>query len=151
MKISLPLYVMLPRKTKADKKYILNLNTYRNTHYIVSNQAKILYKNEVLRSVYEECSVESCVKRPDSMTTMKVLPHFLNGVKLVFTYYHPRNGRVDKSNPCAIIDKFSSDALVAIGVLPDDDVKNNPVTEYRWGGVDRDNPRCDLEIIDLSE
>jgi hypothetical protein len=38
--ISVPLFVILPRKTKADKKYMLNLNNYRNWHYIVSNIIK---------------------------------------------------------------------------------------------------------------
>lgn len=150
MKISLPLYVMLPRKTKADKKYILNLNTYRNTHYIVSNQAKILYKEEVLWSVSRISSVESCVRSSNSMITTKVLPHFPNAVKLLFTYYANSKRRIDVANPCSIIDKYATDALVELGVLPDDDVLHVRKVSYEWGGVDKENPRCELEIIDLS-
>ncbi len=41
MILKLPLSVVIPRKTKEDKKIMLNLNTFRNLHYMTMNQAKI--------------------------------------------------------------------------------------------------------------
>ena len=51
IKIIAPLYVMLPRKTKGDKKMIINLNGYRNWHYIISNDVKKQYKEEVKEQI----------------------------------------------------------------------------------------------------
>ena len=42
--ISAPLHVMIPRKTMPPKKYILNLNYYRNWQGHQSNTIKIAYK-----------------------------------------------------------------------------------------------------------
>jgi hypothetical protein len=38
-----PLSVVLERKTKEDRKVQLNLNTYRNLHYITNNKVKEVY------------------------------------------------------------------------------------------------------------
>ena len=50
------------------------------------------------------------------------------------------------SNPCSIIDKFTCDALVKAGVLEDDSSKQIKQIIYKYGGIDKDNPRCELEI-----
>ena len=50
------------------------------------------------------------------------------------------------SNPCSIIDKFTCDALVKAGVLEDDSSKQIKKVIYKYGGIDKDNPRCELEI-----
>jgi hypothetical protein len=43
MKIILPLSVTIPRKTKEDKVFTLNLNIYRNSHHFTLNTAKTLW------------------------------------------------------------------------------------------------------------
>jgi Holliday junction resolvase RusA-like endonuclease len=50
-----------------------------------------------------------------------------------------------------VITKFTHDALVEFGILEDDNY--NIVTEitYRFGGVDKDNPRCDVTIEECNE
>lgn len=53
MKITMPLAIYLPRKTKKDKRIAISLSTYRNLHYIVSNQAKKLYKDIVKEKITE--------------------------------------------------------------------------------------------------
>lgn len=47
IEIELPVFIMIPRKTKADRKISINLNTYRNTHYVINNQLKHLYKESL--------------------------------------------------------------------------------------------------------
>lgn len=129
--ITLPLHIMIPRKTKADKKWILNLNNYRNTHYQVLSDAKIEYSK--------------VVKKEIGGVDWKIIEK----AKIIFEYYHGSKRRVDKSNPCSIIEKFACDALTDIGLWVDDDSEHIPITEYRWGGVDKNNPRCELIIEEL--
>lgn len=53
MKITLPLAIYLPRKTKKDKRVSLSMNTYRNLHYIVSNNVKKKYRKLVEEQIGE--------------------------------------------------------------------------------------------------
>ncbi len=123
MKINLPLEVYYSKK----KKFILNLNNYRNAHYrILSNAKKIYADNLIDRINY---------------------PKYKEPVVLTYTYYAKSKRRLDVSNPCSIIDKFTCDALVKAGVLEDDSSKQIKKVVYKYGGVDKDNPRCVLEIF----
>ena len=96
----LPLEVFYSKK----KKFILNLNNYRNAHYRVLSIAKKTYSDDL---------VEMIEKWDD-------IPRFDNPVDLEYVYYAKSNRRVDVSNPCSIIDKFTCDALVRVGILEDD-------------------------------
>lgn len=120
MKIDLPLEVYYTK----NKKFILNLNNYRNAHYrILSNAKKIYADNLIDRISY---------------------PKYKEPVVLTYTYYAKSKRRLDISNPCSIIDKFTCDALVKAGVLEDDSSKQIKQVVYKYGGVDKDNPRCEL-------
>jgi|TARA_R100000664_G_scaffold29346_1_gene41174 hypothetical protein len=122
MKIDLPLEVYYTK----NKKFILNLNNYRNAHYrTLSNAKKIYADNLVDRISY---------------------PKYEEPVVLTYTYYAKSKRRLDVSNPCSIIDKFTCDALVKAGVLEDDSSKQIKQVIYKYGGIDKDNPRCELEI-----
>lgn len=128
-KISLPLHVYLPRKTKADKKFILNLNNFRNAHHQILNQAKEEYEKVVKDLAGQVVKYEKAL--------------------IYFVYYHPTRGRVDKSNPCSIIEKFACDALTKMGFWEDDDSTHIPWTISKFGGVDKENPRCDMYICEM--
>lgn len=121
MIIHLPLSVMV-----KNKKFILNLNNYRNTHHRVLSDAKKNYKSMIWNSI------------PDEVIETPVM--------LSYTYYHKSRGKIDIANPCSIIDKFACDVLVEKGVLPDDNIDIVKKINYIWGGVDKDNPRCELCI-----
>lgn len=127
-KVSSPLVVILPRKTKADKRFILNLNVYRNTYYIVLNQAKSLYSE-----VMEE--------------QIKALPE-MDKIKVTFTVYPKTRRLTDIPNVCIIHDKFFMDALVHDGKLVDDNYKYHCESTYKFGEVDKENPRVDIEIYE---
>ena len=47
MKFSLPLEVFTTKSRTKKSKFILNLNNYRNAHFLKLNSAKIAFKNEV--------------------------------------------------------------------------------------------------------
>ena len=123
MEIDLPIEVYYSKK----KKFILNLNNYRNAHYRVLSISKRLYS-------------ENLVPR------LKGFDRFTEPVSLTYTYYARSNRRLDISNPCSIIDKFTCDALVKAEILEDDSFKQIKEVVYKFGGVEKDNPRCELVI-----
>ena len=123
MKIDLPLEIYYSKK----KKFILNLNNYRNAHYRVLSTAKKLYSDELVPRLEE-------------------FDGFSEPVTLTYTYYARSNRRLDISNPCSIIDKFACDALVKAKILEDDSFNQVKQVVYIFGGVDKDNPRCELQI-----
>ena len=123
MEIDLPIEVYYSKK----KKFILNLNNYRNAHYRVLSISKRLYS-------------ENLVPR------LKGFNSFTEPVSLTYTYYARSKRRLDISNPCSIIDKFTCDALVKAEILEDDSFKQIKEVVYKFGGVEKDNPRCELVI-----
>jgi Holliday junction resolvase RusA-like endonuclease len=129
VKIILPLEVMIPRKTCEDKRVILNLNIYRNAHHMTLNQAKMeMAKHVSIAAAENEEEMPS--------------PPF------VFTYtVFPSTGRkFDLGNVCSIIQKFTDDALIEIGAIKDDNYKVVQEIVYKFGAVDKENPRAELEI-----
>lgn len=126
MKIDLPLFVTLPRKTKADRKFIINLNNYRNWHYLVSNQIKESYK----------------VSLHDKLSGIK----FKGKIKLHFVLYQGSKRRVDRANVLSVHEKFFCDALTAYGCIADDNDNFIEETRYTSGQVDKENPRVEVII-----
>ena len=131
----LPLEVFYSKK----KKFILNLNNYRNAHYRVLSIAKKTYSDDLVEMIKNLFIKE---KWDD-------IPRFDNPVDLEYVYYAKSNRRVDVSNPCSIIDKFTCDALVRVGILEDDSSKQIKYITYVYGGVDKENPRCRLTIKEI--
>jgi hypothetical protein len=128
MKLILPLEVLVGKKV-----YRCNLNQYRNMHYRVLNSTKQRY-SELIQPMI-----------PKAHKPFKV------PVRLVYTLYWGSKRRCDISNICSIVDKYSCDAIVKAGILPDDDYKNVQEVVYKWGGIDKDFPRCELVIEEIKE
>lgn len=126
MKFTSPLFVILPRKTKKDKRVALNLNIYRNLHYLISNQAKHVYKEQMapqLKGV-----------------------RFDKPIEITFTLYKASNRRVDRANVLSIVEKFFCDAMTELGCIEDDNDDFIKATHYYSGGKDKDNPRVEIDI-----
>jgi hypothetical protein len=126
IKIEVPLYVTLPRKTKKDKKYMLNLNQYRNWHYIVSNQLKHRF----------------CEALESSLRGLKLKDE----LDITYTLYKGSKRKIDRANVLCIIEKFFCDALTFYGCIPDDNDDYIKATHYLDGGIDKDNPRVEITI-----
>ena len=110
----------------ADKKYILNLNNYRNTLYIVLNQAKQIYTAAISPQV-------AALKPQNTMRCRYIL--------------YPKTRRItDTHNVCCIHEKFFMDTIIKLHKLPDDNYLYYLETSYTFGKVDKDNPRVDIEI-----
>ena len=127
MKIDLPLEVYYTK----NKKFILNLNNYRNAHYRTLASAKKIYA--------------------DNLVDRISYPKYEEPVVLTYTYYAKSKRRLDVSNPCSIIDKFTCDALVKAEVLEDDSSKQIKKVIYKYGGIDKENPRCELMITKIDQ
>lgn len=124
--INAPLSVILPRVTKPDKKAIVNMNNYRNWHYVVSNQIKKAYKAAV---------------RPQLIGL-----RFDEPIYLSFKLFKKDKRRGDRANVLSIHEKFFCDALTECGCIEDDNDLFILNTNYSTGGVDRENPRVEITI-----
>jgi len=121
-----PIYIILPRKTKKDKKIALNLNVYRNLHFQINNQMKEKY-NQIM----------------SEQLNGKVFDVIKN---IEFVLYKPSRRKIDRSNILCIVEKFFCDALVNCGCIKDDDDNYIKSTAYRTDGIDIKNPRCEIFI-----
>jgi hypothetical protein len=119
-------------KVFASKRKMLrlNLNEYRNTHYRILNNAKINYK-EVMKKQIEKA------KR-------------LGKALFVYTVYPGSKRSFDIGNICCIHEKFFEDAFVELGKLEDDNANFLPLVVYMYGGIDKENPRVDIEAMELN-
>lgn len=108
------------------KEMILNLNQYRNAHYHKLSDSKISYK-AIMKEQIEQ------------------LPVF-NKVSIIYTVFFGSLRKTDISNVCCVIDKYFCDALVELGKLPDDNYIYIKEVIYRYGGVDKDNPRVEITL-----
>ena len=114
--------------TKA-KNFILNMNQYRNTHFRLLNHTKINYKKYMERQIIKSDT--------------------FGRVVCIYTAYLKTNRKQDLGNVCSIHEKYFEDAMVEFGKLGDDNMKNIPIVIYRYGGVDPENPRVDIEVISI--
>ena len=131
MKIICPLYIDLPRKTKKDRRVYINMNSYRNLHYLVSNSVKRGYK-EALREQLEGITIET----PADIT---------------YQVFKGSKRRLDKMNVIAVTSKFLLDAITEYGCWEDDNddyVKTETLlpTEY-----DKENPRVEVIITSVNK
>lgn len=129
VKFTLPLRV---KKTKT-KLFSLNLNGYRNEHYQSLNKMKRKFK----RIFVENYGVYPGEK--------------MEKVFLEYEIFFPDNRRTDVPNIGSIVDKFTSDCLVECGYIKDDDRTVVKTVLFKDGGIDRDNPRAELTVTELTE
>jgi len=134
MILRLPLTIIIPRKTRDNKVFALNLNIYRNAHHMTLSQAKIIYKGEVMKAMCTDSG--------------KFIPLNLGHgpFRFVYTIFPATNRGFDLGNVCSIIQKFTDDALIELGAIPDDNFKVVRSVWYLFGGVDKGNPRAELSI-----
>ena len=124
-----PLFVMLPRKTRASKRVSLNMNTYRNLHHRTSNDAKKAYTKLV-----SEQLIDLDIQTP---------------VEITYKVYKASNRRLDKMNVISVVSKFLLDAITEYGCWEDDNdihVKTETILPTE---LDRVNPRVEVIIKEI--
>lgn len=128
-KIVSPLFVTLPRKTVKDKRIALNMNTYRNLHHRISNDAKKTY-SETLREQLEGLSIQT-------------------PVEVTYKVYKASKRRLDKMNVISVVSKFLLDSITEYGCWEDDNddyVKTETILPTE---LDRENPRVEIIIKEI--
>lgn len=120
--------VSVPLKVQISKKgyFALNLNVYRNAHYMTLNKAKVVFKELITPFLVQIPKLKYC--------------------SLEYVLYPKTNRLCDVSNVCSIVDKFFSDAFVESGHLEDDNYTFIKDIKYRFGAIDPENPRVDVII-----
>lgn len=129
IEINAPLAVYLPRVTKKDKRIAINLNTYRNLHFLVNNQAKKIY-GEMINDQIKGKVIET-------------------PVKIEYRVYKQSKRHLDKMNVVSVTSKYLLDALTEAGVWPDDNddfVKTEIIYPTE---IDKKNPRCEVIITSI--
>ena len=96
----LPISVTLPRKTKADKKVMLNMNVYRNLHHQICNDIK------------------------QAFAPISGQGFSANKIRICYHVEKTTKRRYDTMNIISIVDKFFLDWLVNNGRLLDDTCDN---------------------------
>ena len=128
-KITSPLFVTLPRKTVKDKRIALNMNTYRNLHHRISNDAKKAY-SEALREQLKDLSIQT-------------------PVEVTYKVYKASKRRLDKMNVISVVSKFLLDSITDYGCWEDDNddyVKTETILPTE---LDRENPRVEIIIKEI--
>lgn len=120
-----PLWV--PQTKTTGKKFHINLNVYRNTHYQTLNTVKIRYK-EIMHS------------------QIMMLPVFTTPIRIAYRVYPATKRLFDLANVVSIHEKFFCDALVEAGKLPDDNYEYIVESRSLFGRVDKQNPRVGIYI-----
>ena len=131
MKPLLSLVLPLKVKRSAKKWFILNLNQYRNLHYRTLSATKRTYHGIVLKLLSN---------RKSKINKTPLVAHY--------KYYHGSKRRVDVMNPISIIEKYTMDAIVGSGVIPDDNTDIIKAYYIESCGVDKDNPRAELRLYE---
>jgi Holliday junction resolvase RusA-like endonuclease len=122
-KFTLPLY-------GVTKKGAIAVNWYRNAHYQASNDAKIKFKKLIQDQLNQFDKIEA-------------------PIKIKYTYYAQRNNSPDLDNFVGTVKKFFQDALVESGLIEDDNVNFIVANSESYGGIDKDNPRVEAEVITI--
>lgn len=113
----------------GKKRHYLNLNKFRNNHFQLNNKMKIMYRDIVISKLLQHKNKQ------------------YKKIALEFTYYKPTKAKRDRANILCIIEKYFCDAIVSIGMIPDDNDDHIKSSFYKSGGLDRENPRVEIKII----
>lgn len=121
-----PLFVDLPRKTKKDKRVYINMNSYRNLHFLVNNQVKKMYL-EAVRDQLEGLTIQT-------------------PVEITYKVYKKTSRRLDKMNVVAITSKYLLDAITELGCWEDDNDDHVKTEIILPTELDRVNSRVEVTI-----
>lgn len=125
-KFEVPLFIETGVKKK--KKHYLNLNLYRNMPFHLNNNLK-----KEMKKIIKDLGLDFNYYR----------------FNLNYYLYLPDKRLRDISNVCCVIDKYACDALVESGNVPEDNYHHLDKVTYNFGGVDIDNPRCEIEVQEI--
>lgn len=144
LKLILPVEAIVPRKTKAGRKFLMNLNNYRNADRFFLNDAKIVYEGMVERMLRKA--------ETEGMRFDKCYVLFI---------HHPKNDNIDTANVLSIVEKFAFDAIqdkkekidgkrvvCEERLMMDDSRREIKGHHYHPGKVDKEMPHVEMFLFD---
>lgn len=131
MNIIFPLEVWYTK----NKRFKCNLNTFQRTHSRKLATIKKAYGRLVAPLVM-------IAKAKQNRNGEKLNPPY----HMTWRLYVSANRTIDLENVLPIVSKFVLDELVKGRIIEDDSVKYIPKVTYKYCGVDKKNPRAELEI-----
>ena len=139
MKLILPLDINFPLKTKKDKHVKFSLNDF-----LCNMSEKPVKANNYYQRKAKEYLQDLVADQLLSYEPLE--PPFPK--KVVLTIYRGSNRRMDIIDNPVILIKFAMD-IVKINHVDDDDFRFFSESVIRDGGLDKENARAELEIVDL--
>ena len=127
LKITLPIYYTVERKTKKDKTFLVWMNRFRNAHFQESNKVKQDFHELIKKQIHWE-------------KFEKIKPYYKLYIK---------NKKTDWWNVIALIEKFLLDWLVENWVIKND---TYDIVVWHWWAdyyLDKENPRCEVFIKNI--
>ena len=121
--------IMLEAGIRKKKNFYLNLNKYNTWHFQEKNQLKKLFKISIIIQVRDLQPIKCC--------------------KTTYTIYYPTNRKFDLDNIGSVVAKFTHDVLTEAGILVDDNYTILKELTYKFGGIDKNNPRCEVTIEEI--
>lgn len=146
IKVSLPRFVEIPRKTKKNKKFWIDLNTYINSHYRVRHEAKQIYIGlieEELKKLPKitgfPLRIKYVICKKPTKEAEKASKKLTNEDFKKSEGFAPFKGELEGKNNwdignMAVQGKFFEDALVKLGIIPDDSIPYIHAVGYFYGG-----------------
>lgn len=126
--IESPLFIPLSK----NKKFILNLNNYRNMYFRTLNNSKIAYKKTMEEQILDQ------------------IPVPMDKIAIQYKVFKGDRRRFDVGNITSIHQKYFEDAIVELGRISDDRHENIPLSFESFGGISTDRPRVEITIYDLT-
>lgn len=124
IRLTVPIYLTKEFKTKKNKTISLNMNWYRNVHYMINNDIKKQFKDEI-REQIEWKTIDT-------------------PIVVEYNLYWKRMSDLD--NWSAVVTKYTQDALVEEWVIPADDFNHIVKNIYEVKEKDTINPRFEVII-----
>jgi hypothetical protein len=122
VRLSLPIYY-----TYGNNTVLYSINWNRNAHHHEINKAKVYFETLV-------------------SDKLKELEPIQGKFRVRYTYWY-KNKLSDGSNVVCQIEKAFLDAIQKIGLVENDNVMFHCGSCWRVGGLDKENPRMDIELI----
>ena len=127
LKLIVPMYVELPRKTKKNFNVWLNMNRFMNLHFLVKNNAKKVFFN-VMRDQLEGVKIDT-------------------PVNITYQLFSPDKRKRDKMNAIAVVSKFLLDAITHYGCWEDDNDEFVKTETLLPTVYDKGNGRIEVTIV----
>jgi len=115
--------------TLRNKRHSLNLNQYRNAHYQLTNKLKREFKDIITDDVLD-------------------LP-VMSKVKIHYKIFYENKRLFDLDNIASVVSKFTQDALVELGRLPDDNYQHIQQITATFGGVSKNDAYVEVRIKEI--